>query len=383
MQEVRIVLTGTRRPVSFCPVSVTVSRSLRELEECALIDLARDAAVPFQAVAGTGGATVHWIVDSLAAGQQRHYVLRTSEARPAASEVKVRPEADDRLRVKVGGELLTRYHCGKDAARPSLYPLMAPFGRGVTRAFPHEEVADDSTDHKHHRSVWVAWGDVNGSDNWSEDGDHGRVVHRYFDESEGGAVFGRIVSLNDWVDAAGKRLMQDRLELQFYNVPPSYRLFDLNVTFYASDGQVRFGDTKEGGIISVRVASSMEGRHGGLIENALGAVTEEETWGKRAAWCDYSGPVGDRTVGIALFDHPANLRYPTYWHVRDYGLMTANPFGLSHFKGEGHDGAHVLEAGQNLTFRYRVLVHAGGAAEGGVRDRYLEWTFPPSAAVLE
>ena len=87
-------------------------------------------------------------------------------------------------------------------------------------------------------------------------------------------------------------------------------------------------------------------------------------------------------VGIALFDHPTNLRYPTYWHVRDYGLMTANPFGLSFFEGEGHDGSHVLPAGQNLTFRYRVLVHAGGAREGDVRDKYLEWLFPPTATVV-
>jgi hypothetical protein len=383
MEDVRIVLEGTPRAVRSSPVSAAVNRSLRELEESALIDLACDAAVPFQAVPEAGGARLHWIVDSLAPGQRREYALRASDSRPAVPGVKVKPDGDDRLRVEVGGELLTRYIYGAPAAHPCLYPLRGPFGGGVTRAYPQEGLANDSTDHIHHRSLWVAWGDVNGSDNWSEQEGHGRVVHRYFDASESGPVFGRIVALNDWVDAAGRRIMQDRVEFRFYNVPPSFRLFDVDVTLYASDGDVRFGDTKEGGILSVRVARSMEGRGAGRIRNALGAMTESETWGKRAAWCDYVGPVDGHIVGIALFDHPRNFRYPTYWHVRDYGLMTANPFGLSFFEGEGHDGSHVLPAGQNLGFRYRVLIHAGDAPAGDVGGQYLNWVFPPTAAILE
>jgi len=383
MQRVRIVLHGTQRPVEFCPVSARVGRSIRELEGCALVDVARDQAVPFQVEPETGGARLHWIVDSIAAGQQKEYLLAESSDRPASSQVVVAAEDDERLDVRVGGALLTRYIYGADVPRPCLYPLIGPFGQGVTRAYPQEQVEGDSTDHIHHRSFYTAWGDVNGSDNWSEEEGSGRMVHRYFETAEGGPVLGRIVALNDWVDVHGNRLMQDRLEYVFYNVPPSFRLFDFSVTLYASEGDVRFGDTKEGGIASLRVASSMEAGRGGRIENAIGGVNEAETWGKRASWCDYSGTVGDHVVGIAVFDHPANLRYPTYWHVRDYGLMTANPFGLSFFVGEGADGSYVLPSGRHLCFRYRVLIHAGGAREGNVGRKYLDWIFPPSAAVQD
>ena len=62
--------------------------------------------------------------------------------------------------------------------------------------------------------------------------------------------------------------------------------------------------------------------------------------------------------GVAIFDHPTSFRYPTWWHVRDYGLMTANPFGLSHFVDKTADGSYVLAAGGRIRFRYRVLVHA-------------------------
>jgi hypothetical protein len=382
MEKLKIVVRGTPRAVAFCPVRARLNRPPQDLAGAVLVDVARDLPVPFQASATPAGTMMHWIVDCLAPQQEKEYVLHESSVKPATSRVELKA-AEDHVGVRIGGELFTRYIYGKAVPKPCLYPIVGPFGQAVTRAYPQETVSGDSTDHIHQRSVWVAWGNVNGSDNWSEEPGSGRMLHRAFETLESGPVFGRLSARNDWVSAAGTRLMEDRLEYTFYNVPPSFRLFDLNVSFRATDGDVRFGDTKEGGIISLRVAASMEGSRTGRIENALGAATEAETWGKRASWCDYSGPVGGHIVGIAVFDHPANPCYPTYWHVRDYGLMTANPFGLSFFVGGGADGSYALRAGEELSFRYRVLIHAGGAQEGGVKDKYLEYVFSPAVTVQD
>ena len=102
-------------------------------------------------------------------------------------------------------------------------------------------------------------------------------------------------------------------------------------------------------------------------------------WGKRANWCDYSGPVNGKTVGVAIFDHPKNFRHPTYWHARDYGLMTTNPFGVSTFEGEGPSGEHVLRARDSLRFRYRVYIHKGDATDGKVAEKYNSYVSPPLA----
>ncbi len=384
MEEVRIVLKGAPRPVTFCPVGVRVDRSRRELQSCELLEVSTGRSLPFQTESAAGGTAVHWMVESLAPGQRREYLLREREDdQPPGPEVRIDATEEGRLGVLLGEQLFTRYLYGESVPKPCLYPLIGPFGQGVTRAYPQEEVEGDSTDHVHHRSLYVAWGDVNGSDNWGEGEGSGRMEHRYFEATESGPVFGRVVALNDWVNDEGDRLMQDRLEYRFYRTPPAFRLFDLEVTFYASEGEVRFGDTKEGGIIAVRVASPLEVNRGGRIRNAVGGIDEGETWGKRAAWCDYSGRLGDDTVGISVFDHPSNLRHPTYWHVRDYGLMTANPFGLSFFVDENADGSYVLPEGGRLRFRYRVYLHAGHADEAGVGRRYLEWVFPPSVEVQE
>ena len=75
--------------------------------------------------------------------------------------------------------------------------------------------------------------------------------------------------------------------MRVYNAGDERRLVDYDVALTAAEGDVTFGDTKEGGIISFRVATSMDGSKGGRIENASGGVSEKECWGKPSNWCDY------------------------------------------------------------------------------------------------
>ena len=48
----------------------------------------------------------------------------------------------------------------------------------------------------------------------------------------------------------------------------------------------------------------------GQIENSYGGRQEEETWGKRAMWCDYYGPLDGETAGVCLMDFPTNPATP-------------------------------------------------------------------------
>jgi len=101
------------------------------------------------------------------------------------------------------------------------------------------------------------------------------------------------------------------------------------------------------------------------IVNADG-VKDGETWGKRSNWIAYEGPdeVGKNAVA-ALFDHPSNHKFPTYWHVRDYGLVAANPFGAHDFEGKKDQptlGDKALKKGETLTFKYSIVIHEGDLA---------------------
>ena len=93
---------------------------------------------------------------------------------------------------------------------------------------------------------------------------------------------------------------------------------------------------------------------------------------------DKNQSVNGKLVGVAVFDTPGNLRYPTYWHVRDFGLMTANPFGISHFQPDaGECGDYTLAKGETLRFTYRIFMHLGDAATARIKDKYHDYINPP------
>jgi hypothetical protein len=215
-------------------------------------------------------------------------------------------------------------------------------------------------------------------DNWSEGEGHGSTIHREFLSQVSGPVYAKIATLNDWVDKEGKKVLEEKSSFTVYNVTSGGHIVDVVVKLRATEGDVFFGDTKEGGIISVRMASSIDVPRGGTIVNSYDGISEDETWGKKAHWCDYYGPAEGRTAGIAVFDHPDNLRHPTNWHVRNYGLMTANCFGLSYFYGDKSvRGDYTLKADETLVFRYRLYIHDGSTEEAGVSGKYHDFINPP------
>jgi methane monooxygenase PmoA-like len=264
-----------------------------------------------------------------------------------------------------------------------LYPVLGPGGAQVTRNWPVKDgVKGKHKDHPHHKSIWVAHGECDKVDNWSEEEGHGWQRHVRFSTRASGSVYGQIIAKNDWCAHSGRKQFEEVRDMRFYALPGGTRLLDVAVTFKMSQRAVTFRDTKEGGLLSVRVASSMDVRNGGRIDNGYGGIDEDETWGKKAPWCDYSGKVDGQHVGIAVFDHDTNPRYPTEWHVRDYGLMTANCFGWSYFRPEAKTkGDMAFRKGSSTTWRYRLYIHKGDAKHGKVGDRYFDFIAPPRVTV--
>src|SRR5262249_29303703 len=158
------------------------------------------------------------------------------------------------------------------------------------------------------------------------------------------------------------------------------RIIDFDFTIEAASGPVTFGDTKEG-MFGLRVASSMDvkNKQGGKITNAEG-VTDLKAWGKASPWVDYVGPVKGQTVGIAILNHPDSFRFRTTWHVRDYGLFAANPFGWKDF-GRPDRGDYTLPAGEMLRFAYRVILHKGDTASLGLPGFFQAYARTPEFQV--
>jgi len=285
--------------------------------------------------------------------------------------------------VKADGALVAEYVTDQ-ANKPYLWPVIGPTGKPVTRAFPMEDVAGDVKDHPHHRSIWFGHEDINGVDTWTENATWkggkpqqkdsrlsklGAIKHREFRELKGDAEKAVIASVSDFVGPQGEKTLEQEQRITFRKSGDA-RLIDYDMVFTASEGPVRFGDMKDAGF-NIRVATSMavDSKQGGKIINSEG-VTDAAAWAKRAKWVDYHGPVDGETVGIAILDHPSNLRHPTPWHVRTYGLFTANPFGTRSLDPKSPDGAFTVQKGERLKLRYRVILHKGDEKAGRIAEAF-------------
>ncbi|MCS7104768.1 MAG: PmoA family protein [Thermofilaceae archaeon] len=301
-----------------------------------------------------------FIIPCLGAGETREFLLLDETP---SCELKL-ADTGDEIRVARGSRHVASYKY-KGVRIPYIYPLNLD-GICITE--------DSPRDHPHHNSLWTAHGDVNGIDFWAGDG---KVRTLGFIRLVQGSAYAEIVAENSW-EVEGSSLLREIRRIRFWNTPSGEWLIDYEVLL-KPEGSVVLGDTKEAGIVSVRVANSMTVLNGGKITNSWGGVNEKEVWGRRAEWCDYSGPVAGSIYGIAVFDHPTNPRFPTYWHTRDYGLMTANIFGLSSFIGS-REGDMPLT--RPAGFHYRILVHRGWVHEAQVHLRYLNWLYPPEVVTI-
>ena len=254
-----------------------------------------------------------------------------------------------------------------------LWPIIGPAGKPMTRAWPMDEADAVTKDHPHHRSLWFSHGDVDGSDLWAEGKGTGSTEHREFVEVAGGKK-AKIVTKNDWLDKAGKKLAEDERTLTFSTDGDS-RIIDFDIVIKATEGELKLGDTKEG-TFAVRVPDDFRvtAKKGGRIINSEG-ISDKETWGKPAAWVDYEGPIDGEIMGIAILNHPSSYGFPTHWHVCDYGLFAANPFGLHDFNGgNGEKGTLIVKPGETIKLGYRVIFHKGDEKKARIAEAFSEYS---------
>lgn len=287
-------------------------------------------------------------------------------------------EDNARVVISIEGHLFTRYMFSRDVAKPYLYPLIGPHGKTL--------IQDSPDDHLHHHGIWWGHDDVNGHKLYHEFRGEGRQLHRRFMTLESGPVFGHLTALIDWQDENGNLLLQETRSIRVYNLPRDSRYLDIATQLHATNGDVIFGDTKEGGFPFIRVNEQINVHHTGRLTAANGAVGEANIFGAVTEWVDYSGKLFLRMnpadvegakvyaeAGIAVFSAPDNETFARQWFVRDYGPFTPANF---HF-----NGGYVLREGDAVGMRHRLYVHAGDVVSGSVRERYAEYISPATAVV--
>lgn len=282
------------------------------------------------------------------------------------------PEA---IEFRSGGELITAYHIGKNDPKPYFYPVIGPTGENVTRHFPMKTgVPGEPDDHVHHRSIWFGLGKVNDTDFWHEKEGSGRTVHTGM---KGLQLSGNSMTFHtttDWLKADGTKVCEDKRSHKWTRGADGSLIYDFAIQLIASQGDLLIGDDKEGAFaLRVLPTMAMKGdvAKGGMSNSAGQEGTD--VWGKRADWVRFFGPDSKgNPLSITMMDHPSNLRHPSWWHARDYGLFAVNPFGQSKFEKDAPKdaGDYAIKSGESVTLTYRVMIDAGKPETAALGDSY-------------
>jgi hypothetical protein len=256
--------------------------------------------------------------------------------------------------VKVGDKTIATYvYEDPKILRPYFTGLRAPSGVQVTRHHPPREGIDADDHATMHPGLWLAFGDISGYDFWRN---KARVKHAGFVERpHRGEKYAGFAVRNQYI-ANARMVCEETCRITILNRATGYLIL-WDSKFRSDVESVYFGDQEEMGL-GVRLATPIvvKNKRGGRILDDQGNVNEKNIWGKPSLWCDYAGPIDDVFAGVMIMSDPDNFA-PCRWHVRDYGFMTANPFGRKAFN-LGAAGKVIVNKGESLSLRFGILLHS-------------------------
>jgi len=306
-------------------------------------------------------------------------------------------KGQNRIDIVIAGKPFTSYLYGEDLPKPLLFPVRTPSGIEVNRRYPLTEIEGGSMDHEHHIGIFFAVDQVNGINFWKNTKVPPQIKHMEITEMTGGAGTGVLSAVSHWIDNKNQVLLEERRTMVFSagEYENEYAI-DLSIDLTAKCSRVVFEDIEEG-MFAIRVSDyhresnpeispqpgkplpdeSIAGT--GSYFSSNGDVTAKNIWGKRARWVALEGVRQGKVVGVAILNHTASINYPTYWHVRNYGLFSANPLGQGDFQRQLPKKYRknkviplhlTLEKGETAHFRFLVIVYEGFRTSQQIEERF-------------
>jgi hypothetical protein len=304
----------------------------------------------------------------------------------------------NRIDVMIGRKHFTSYIYGNELTKPMMVPLRSPSGIVVTRRHPLVELNGGSDDHRHHVGLFFAVDGVNGTKFWNNPEPPPQIRHIKTTEVAAGNGKGKLSTVTHWINESGEVLLKENRSMLFLaDENENEYAVDFSIDLTAAEKEVVFEDIEEG-VFAIRVADCLreadtklklqpgrplpeESISGtGRYFSSNGDQTAKNVWGKRARWVALQGIREGKVVGVAILNHPASINYPTYWHVRSYGLFSANPLGQGDFQRQSKYKKNpvlplrlTLKPGKTAHFRFLVLVYEGLRNKEQMEERFREF----------
>lgn len=342
------------------------------------------------------------IADNLGTQQQqhvRHWLLRAMEVcekaamkqQAAAMLEKISASEnpsykwqrqEDSLGLLLDKKLIWRYVYSPEEAKPFFHPLALPDGTVLTWLKP--------PDHIWHRAAWFSWKYINGINYWEED----KVTGRSKGQTE-------IISVNtechddhsaniqmelSYHETGENPVLTEKRSLYISPIDPDSTGYyiDWESTFTAKAQEVLLDRTpvpgqprgaRSGGYAGLTIRLSEDIQDWKPL-NSHGQ-TGQDCHGQKAAWLQFSGLTDDkRPVGVVIFDHPDNVRFPSPWYITNRPGIKDN-LSPSFLFNE----SMKLEKDQMIHYKYRILIHEGELPVEKLNEHWKEFAKKNSPAV--
>ncbi len=322
----------------------------------------------------TGLAFALSALSTVAMAQQQVSVLKSTK--------------DKKIDVLIDGKAFTSFLYPDTLEKCVLYPLIAANGTSVTRGFPLNPQPGDPIDHPHHIGLWLNYENLNGLDFWNNSyaipaakkNQYGWIRTDKILETKSGTT-GVIAYHANWINQAKEVILEETTRYEFSG-DANQRVID-RITTLTANIEARFTDAKDG-MLGIRLAHALEipSKVDQKFTDDKGIVTTvkagtdkipngnyltsagkmgDDAWSTRGEWCKVFGKMGSDSISVSIIDHPKNPNYPTFWHARGYGLFAANPLGEKIFTNGKSAKNLVLQKGESVTFKYRIVITNGKA----------------------
>jgi hypothetical protein len=199
-----------------------------------------------------------------------------------------------------------------------------------------------------------------------------------------------------WLNKEGIALLEERRTMVFSG-NDSENWIDCGIELTALEPKVVFEDIEEG-MFAIRLADALRESGSKVIPppgeslpaetvdgsgqyfSSNGDIGAAEGWGKRARWVALQGIKSGQIVGVAMLNHPESINYPSYWHIRGYGLFSANPLGQGDFQRQSPYKKNpiiplnlTLREGESVHFRFLVIIYQGRRTAKDIENRFKEF----------
>jgi hypothetical protein len=265
---------------------------------------------------------------------------------PPPPEVTLKP-VDGAVEVQFSGKTVAAYLTANDVSTPArANETYKPYLRIVDPTNGQAITKGPGGTYTHHRGIFFGWMRIGFEgqklDLWSMGS--GRQVHTGFKQQVATQGVAKLVSLIDWNDKKGQRILSEERTMELSPIAsPGFLRVDFVTTVKAEAGDLQLEADPEHGGVHYRAPQEVDASKTDYFFPVAKPLPHKDL---DYPWVGMNYTLGEKSYGVVQIDHPANPRGTKWSAYRDYARFGAYPHA-------------PLKKGETLTLKYRFLISQG------------------------